>query len=53
MLAEYWLYWAVPLIFLVIVIWVYRPSAKKRYKDDGLIPFDTGKNESRKVDRDR
>jgi cbb3-type cytochrome oxidase subunit 3 len=37
--AEYWLYWSVPLIFLTIVAWIYRPSAKKRYKADGNIPF--------------
>lgn len=39
LVAEYWLYWGVPLVFLAIVAWIYRPSAKKRYKADGNIPF--------------
>lgn len=47
MLAEYWLYMVVPLIFVAIVIWVYRPSAKRRYKADGEIPFDAGKSEDK------
>jgi cbb3-type cytochrome oxidase subunit 3 len=45
-IAEYWLYWSVPLLFLVIVAWVYRPSAKKRYKTDGSIPFDKDGSET-------
>lgn len=44
MFAEYWFYMVVPLIFVAIVLWVYRPSAKRRYKADGMIPFDAGKN---------
>jgi cbb3-type cytochrome oxidase subunit 3 len=48
MLTEYWLYWGVPLVFLVIVIWIYRPNAKKRYKADGSIPFEGDGNESKK-----
>lgn len=47
MLAEYWLYLVVPLIFVAIVLWVYRPSAKRRYKADGMIPFDAGKSEDK------
>lgn len=47
MLAEYWLYVTVPLIFVAIVIWVYRPSAKRRYKADGMIPFDAGKTDDK------
>jgi cbb3-type cytochrome oxidase subunit 3 len=39
MVVEYWLYWSVPLVFLAIVLWIYRPSARKRYKEDGNIPF--------------
>ncbi len=30
MLAEYGLYLGIPLAFLVVVAWIYRPSAKKR-----------------------
>jgi cbb3-type cytochrome oxidase subunit 3 len=39
-----WLYWAIPLLFLVVVAWIYRPTAKKRYKADGSIPFEGDKN---------
>lgn len=45
MFADYWLYMVVPLIFVAIVIWVYRPSAKRRYKSDGNIPFEGDKRE--------
>jgi cbb3-type cytochrome oxidase subunit 3 len=47
MVGEYWLYVIVPVIFVAIVLWVYRPSAKKRYKADGRIPFDADKNEEK------
>jgi len=40
MLSEYGLYLCIPLVFLAIVLWVYRPSGKKRYQADGNIPFD-------------
>ncbi len=40
MLPASWLYLAVPLVFLVIAIWIYRPNAKRRYKADGSIPFE-------------
>lgn len=38
-IAEYGLFIGIPLVFLAIVIWVYRPSAKKRYRADGNLPF--------------
>jgi cbb3-type cytochrome oxidase subunit 3 len=38
-LAEYGLYLGIPLVFLLIVAWIYRPSAKKRYEADGNLPF--------------
>ena len=44
MLGEYWLYLGIPLVFLAIVAWIYRPTARKRYQADGNIPFDTDKN---------
>lgn len=47
MIAEYWLYWGIPLVFLAVVAWVYRPSAKKRYKADGDIPFEKDVDETR------
>jgi hypothetical protein len=36
---EYWLYWSIPLVFLAVVLWIYRPSARSRYKEDGNMPF--------------
>lgn len=47
MLIEYWLYLGIPLAFLAIVAWVYRPAAKTRYQADGEIPFEGSKNEVR------
>lgn len=38
-LAEYGLYLGIPLFFLALVAWIYRPSAKKRYQADGNTPF--------------
>lgn len=39
LIMQYGLFLGIPLIFLAIVIWVYRPSAKKRYEADGNLPF--------------
>jgi len=39
LITQYGLFLGIPLIFLAIVIWVYRPSAKKRYEADGNLPF--------------
>ncbi len=39
MLAEYALFLGIPLAFLLVVAWIYRTSAKKRYQADGNIPF--------------
>lgn len=38
-LAEYSLYLGIPLVFLLIVAWIFRPGAKKRYEADGNLPF--------------
>ncbi len=40
LLNAYGPYLGLLLVFLIIVAWVYRPSAKKRYEADGNIPFD-------------
>jgi len=37
--AEYGLFLGIPLAFLLLVAWIYRSSAKKRYQADGNIPF--------------
>ena len=39
LLNAFGLYLGVPLLFVAIVAWIYRPSAKKRYQADGNIPF--------------
>lgn len=38
-IAQYGLFFGIPLIFIGIVIWVYRPGAKKRYQADANLPF--------------
>jgi cbb3-type cytochrome oxidase subunit 3 len=47
LLAEYGFYLGVPLAFLAIVVWIYRPSAKKRYQTDGNIPFPGDKDDDK------
>lgn len=44
-LSTYGLFLGLPLLFLVIVAWVYRPGAKRAYRADARIPFaeDVGK----------
>lgn len=37
--ADYGLFLGIPLIFLGIVAWIYRPGAKKRYQADANLPF--------------
>lgn len=34
-----WLYYLLPVVFIIIVLYVYRPWAKKRYDKDAEIPF--------------
>jgi cbb3-type cytochrome oxidase subunit 3 len=43
--SEYGLFLGIPLLFLAVVVWIYRPGARKRYKDDGKIPFASDKAE--------
>lgn len=45
MITEYWLYLGIPLAFLVMLVWVYRPAAKRRYQADGKIPFEGDESE--------
>ena len=37
--TQYGLFIGIPLLFMGIVAWIYRPGAKKRYQADGNIPF--------------
>lgn len=38
-IGTYGLFLGLPLIFLAIVLWVYRPGAAWRYRADARIPF--------------
>ena len=41
---EHWDYYiwfiGIPVVFIVIVLWVMRPKAKKHWKQDAKIPFE-------------
>ncbi len=39
-LSEYGWFIGVPLTFVALVAWVYRPGARRRYQQDGTILFD-------------
>lgn len=45
--TAYGLFLGIPLIFLLIVLWVYRPGAGKRYREDGEIPFHEDEDKSK------
>jgi len=47
MLAEYWAYFCVPLIFLGVAVWVFRPTGKAGYRADGEIPFEEEADEAK------
>jgi cbb3-type cytochrome oxidase subunit 3 len=38
-LATYGWFIAVPLIFIIIALFVFRPGAKRKYRKDAEIPF--------------
>ncbi len=42
LLGTYGLFLGLPLLFLAIVFWVYRPGAAHRYRQDGRLPFAGG-----------
>jgi cbb3-type cytochrome oxidase subunit 3 len=36
-----WLWWlGIPLLFVLVVLYVFRPGAKRRYRKDGEMPFE-------------
>ncbi|HNA29682.1 MAG TPA: CcoQ/FixQ family Cbb3-type cytochrome c oxidase assembly chaperone [Thiobacillaceae bacterium] len=39
MLSEYGLFLGIPLVFLAVVAWVYRPGATQAYREDADLPF--------------
>ncbi len=45
--SEYGLFLGIPLLFLAVVAWIYRPGARKRYEDDGRIPFPSEKADAK------
>lgn len=38
-LSTYFWFIAIPLLFLIIVLYVFRPGARRRYQKDAEIPF--------------
>lgn len=44
LLSTYGLFLGIPLLFLAIVFWVYRPGAKRRYQEDARLPFAEGED---------
>lgn len=32
-------WFGIPIVFVLLVIWVYRPRARRRYERDATIPF--------------
>ncbi|MDD4880851.1 MAG: cbb3-type cytochrome c oxidase subunit 3 [Gallionellaceae bacterium] len=41
-LSTYGLFLGIPLLFLLIVFWIYRPGSARRYQADGRLPFEEG-----------
>lgn len=46
LVREYGVFYGVPLMFILSVLWIYRRSAKKRYHDDARIPFEGGEKDA-------
>jgi cbb3-type cytochrome oxidase subunit 3 len=42
LISTYGLFLGIPILFLLIVFWVYRPGAAHRYRKDGRLPFQGG-----------
>ena len=40
MLTEYWAYLCIPLIFVGVIVWVFRPTGKAGFRAAGEIPFE-------------
>ena len=38
-ITQYGFFLGIPLLFIGIVIWVFRPGSKKRYQEDSNLPF--------------
>ena len=48
-LQQYSTYVGIPLLLLAVVAWIYRPSARRRYEEDGHIPFDEEKDKDERT----
>lgn len=38
--SAYGLFLGIPILFLLIVFWIYRPGARRRYQDDARLLFE-------------
>ena len=47
LLMEYGYYVGIALALVAAIVWIYRPSAKKRYEADGNIPFREDKKDGK------
>jgi cbb3-type cytochrome oxidase subunit 3 len=51
-LAPILLWLGIPVAFIVLVVWVFRPSAKRRYQQDAEIPFEEDESSPKQGKRD-
>lgn len=42
LLSTYGMFLGIPILFLAVVFWVYRPGARRRYQEDSRLPFVEG-----------
>ena len=42
-LVPYLIWFGIPVAFVLLVIWVFRPGARRRYQKDATIPFQEDK----------
>jgi cbb3-type cytochrome oxidase subunit 3 len=47
LLSTYGLFLGIPILFLLIVFWIYRPGAARRYREDARLPFAEGEESAR------
>lgn len=38
-LVRYLIWFGIPVAFVLLVMWIYRPGARRRYQKDATIPF--------------
>ena len=47
LLSTYGLFLGIPILFLAIVAWIYRPGAARSYREDARLPFPEGEEDAR------